>query len=219
MLSLSYCNYIWSVVSDSFLLSGCEQVMTNDSELIEVMLAGQGVLRLGENTTLTFEEIDNESKEYKLKLQGGTIWGNTQFDDFDLEIYTDTALVDPSASSFNVAYDGNKVEVYADTHDVYVGIQDKGRIINDFWLAQGNQVVLSDSKITEKAKTIEKLLYSKLVKEFNYGRLSAQKIKDDPWISSQRDMDSFYYKDIEIKTFTSIRHWKLIRLVLGLKHY
>jgi hypothetical protein len=100
----------------------------------------------------------------------------------------------------------NKVEVYADTHDVYVGIQDKGRIINDFWLAQGNQVVLSDSKIIEKAKTIEKLLYSKLVKEFNYGRLSAQKIKDDPWISSQRDMDSFYYKDIEIKTFTSIRN-------------
>jgi hypothetical protein len=82
------------LVSDSFLLSGGEQVMTNDSELIEVMLVGQGVLRLGENTTLTFEEIDNVSKEYKIKLQGGTIWGNTRFDDFDLEIYTETALVD-----------------------------------------------------------------------------------------------------------------------------
>lgn len=191
------------------------EVSTGSSENTEISLLGSGVLRLASNTSLLFEEVDEENKQYSIKLEKGSIWGNTQFDDYDLDIKTTSVLVKPGTSSFSVTYDDAITQIFADNHDVFVAIQDEGKTINSFWLAEGNQAQVSDFKVKDKADTIEKLLYSKLIKEFGYGRLSAKKIQDDPWLSSQKTKDLKYSNSIQNTLLEAIRKEGLRTLRAG----
>ncbi len=191
------------------------EISTNSSDNVEIALLGQGVLRLASNTSLTFDKVDEKAKRYLVTLKEGSIWGNIQFDDYDLDIKTETVLVTPGASSFSINYDGNLTRIYADNHDIFVGIRDKGKTINSFWLAEGNQARISDSKVKNKADTIQKLLYSKLIKEFGYGRLSVKKIQDDPWLSVQKEEDVNYSNSVQASRLADIRKKGLRTLRAG----
>jgi hypothetical protein len=68
-----------------------------------------------------------------------------------------------------------------------------------------------DTKIEQEAKTIEQLLYSKLVKEFNYGRAANLTIEQDPWIGEN------IQKDINLKSSIDEKFKKNIRDI-GLKN-
>lgn len=178
------------VVQDEFKLRVGDEIDTGSSQNSEIQLPDHGIIRLSENTSIFLSEFNPYKNEYLIVLNWGTIWGNTEYGDHDMQISTENVMITPGNSSFNIKYDGSKTVVYANAHDVHIDIVANNEIINDFWIAESNQAQLLKSKITDKADTIKQLLYSKLIKEFNYGRIASNKIKEDPWLSKQISKDA-----------------------------
>ncbi|MCD6109670.1 FecR domain-containing protein, partial [bacterium] len=158
---------------------------TGMNTVTNILIGQRGIVRLGDNTVVTLESIDNKSKTYTFNLKKGNLWGNSQFDQSSFVVKTDHSNLYAHNASFSVQLDDAKTDIYCDKHDVQVDLISDNEVINTLWIAQGNQAQILHSKIDSKKDTIKKLLYSKLVKEFHYGRLSEKKKKEDPWLSAR----------------------------------
>ena len=170
-----------------------------------VIIAGQrGLIRIGNNAVVTLESIDEDSKTYTFNLEKGSLWGNTLFDESSFVIKTPYANLYAQDASFSVVLDDTKTTVYSDKYDIRVDILADNKLVNTLWIAEGNQAQLLHSKIDSKKETIEKLLYSKLIKEFNYGRLNDKKKKEDPWLVAQMQDDLAYYNMLRTKFTTDV---------------
>jgi len=187
-------------------------ISSENSGNIEIALTGKGVLRMDKNSEISFDLLDNIHKTYEIKLIKGNLWVNTSFDNYTFKVKTDYVYLQPENASFSVSFDGSNTKVYSGSHDVFVGVVYNNEEINSFWLPEGNSVLIPDSKIVEKSETIKKLLYSKLIKEFNYGRLSQDSINNDPWLASQVEKDNKYMTEIKNQYFGSIRETGLKRI-------
>lgn len=193
------------IISADYEINTGDVISSEERGNIEIALAGTGILRLDNNTEIEFSMLDNHSKAYVVKLLKGGVWVNASYDDYNLKIQTDYAYIKPENASFSVRYDGSNTKIYSSNHDVYVGVVYNNEEINSFWLPEGNSVNIQNAKISEKYDTIKKLLYSKLIKEFNYGRLSQDSIKNDPWLSTQIDKDDKYGSEIKNAYLSRIR--------------
>lgn len=163
-----------------------------------VLLIGErGIIRLGSDSKLTVDSIDEENNKYTFDLEKGNLWGNNLYGKSSFSINTPYANLYSDNSSFSLIVDESKTTVYSEKYDTKVDIIADNKVINTLWIAEGNQAQLLHSKIDSEKEKIEKLLYSKLVKEFNYGRLNETKKKEDPWLAAQLQNDISYYNQLQ----------------------
>ncbi|MBA4336697.1 hypothetical protein C0416_02890 [bacterium] len=207
-------------IHDGIMLVGEKSVSLDEEARVDttgtsgaILIVGErGLIRLGADTVAVVESIDKESKTYGFRLEKGSLWGNTVFDESSFVVKTKYSNIYADSSSFSVVSDDLKTTIYSDLHDIEVDLLADNKVINKLWLAEGNQAQLIHSKLDSEKETIEKLLYSKLVKEFSYGRLSEKKKQEDPWFLDQlvkeiSDYNSFkanYSQDINDKGLRTI---------------
>ncbi|MBN1494580.1 FecR domain-containing protein [Candidatus Peregrinibacteria bacterium] len=206
-----------TVVGEYELKAG-NTISTGASKNVFIILPENAVLRLDADTDLQMTEmsIDKiDKKEYRFLLEKGKAWVNTKYDDINLILNTEYLTLEPRRASFNVSYNGESASVFAYQNDVNVKIIFSNEEINSFWLAEGNSVQILNSKIIQKYETIKKLLYSKLTKEFNYGRMSQQALQADPWIQNQINSDNEYAKTLQSNYYASIRESGLKSVSVG----
>lgn len=192
-------------VRKEYEINGDEVINTQSVSGVSVNLPLKGIFRLDENTSVKINNFDLEKEEYEVTLNNGKMWGNLLNNFFDLRINSGKITAIPSLSLFNIDYDGNRTNIYAEKHDITVEINADGSVINKLWIAEGNQAQFLDTKIEQESKTIEQLLYSKLVKEFNYGRASTAVIDKDMWIAANIQQDEIFRKSIDEKFRKNIR--------------
>jgi hypothetical protein len=206
-------------ITNNYELKAGDTVSTNSSSDILITIPDNTILRLDRNTVLKAEDLDIDSKNYKFLLEKGNLWVNTKFDDIKLTINTNYLVLEPRKASFNINYDGNLTTIFAHSHDVSTKIFFNDMEINSFWLAEGNSIQAANSKIEQKYDTIKKLLYSKLTKEFNYGRVSQQSIDADAWLTKQINLDNEYAKTIQNDYFSEVRETGLNSVSIGSIRY
>ncbi|MFC1811003.1 hypothetical protein ACFLZH_05870, partial [Patescibacteria group bacterium] len=159
-------------VQGTYEFKGGEKVNTQSVSGIYINLPLKGIIRLDQNTIVEIKGFDSSLNKYTLTLIEGNLWGNILNNFFDLRINAGDVSIIPSLSLFSIEYDGNRTNIYAQKHDISVEIMADDKVINKLWIAEGNQAQFLNTKIAQEAETIEQLLYSKLIKEFNYGRVS-----------------------------------------------
>lgn len=182
-----------------------DQLDTLQANSAEIHFADFGVIRLNAATSLTFAHADTSAGDLVFDLQKGRVWGNTALVSTNLNLVAGGAYLIPQHSSFDLNYDSGKVTIFAQKQHDFVGLipLDHSFIqaasfkipdfINTLFLAQGNQINIYDDQIQSNAQTLKQLLYSKLLKEFQYGLYNLDTISSDQWISSniKKDTDLF----------------------------
>jgi len=216
-------SYRSEFVRDGIILVGDDSVSMEDGAKIDttgtdgaVMMVGErGLVRLGVNTVVIVESIDRDLKTYTFRLEKGNLWGNTVFDESSFVVKTKYSNVYADSSSFSIVLDDLKTTIYSDLHDIEIDLLADNKVINKLWVAEGNQAQIIHSKIDSEKETIEKLLYSKLVKEFNYGRLSEKKKEEDPWFLDQLTKDISYYNSFQTNYSQAVNEKGLRMVSIG----
>jgi len=186
-------------IRNEYEIQGGEIVRTGDSSPVVISLKDNALLRLDKNTEI--EILD----ENEMRLITGKIWGNMLYNFFDLKIKTDFISLKPGVSSFEINYDGSSTNIFSHKHDLTVDILADGKAVNTLWIAEGNKASFSSTKIAQAKEKIEQLLYSKLIKEFNYGRQSQNAYIDDEWLAFNINEDKNHYVSIDQEFTKSIR--------------
>lgn len=193
-------------------LKGGEIIKTQDVKGAYINLPTKGVLRLDQNTEFKVDSVNLENNEYFLTMVNGRIWGNTLNNFFDLKIKSGEIAVIPGNSAFEIYNQEDRTNIYSQRHDVLVEILAADKVINKLWIAEGNQAQFVNTKIVQEAKTIEQLLYSKLLKEFAYGKPSKATLLDNDWIADNIQQDGLYKKSIADQLKNAIREQGLKNL-------
>ncbi len=196
-------------VKNEYEFKGGETLNTQSVSGVSINLPLKGVLRLDANTIININSFNVDQEQFELTLMNGKIWGNLLNNFFDLRINSGKIAAIPSLSLFNIEYDGSRTNIYAQKHDVTVEILANNKVINKLWIAEGNKAQFLDTKIDQEPETIEQLLYSKLVKEFSYGRAATTTIEQDPWIAENIRKDNSLKTSIDEKFIKSIREMGL----------
>ncbi len=184
-----------------------DEVETNQTA--SIVFSNFGILRLGSETSLKLELI-NESKaeveevnNYVFKLNKGRIWANNLLTSSELNILVGGVYIVPQRSIVDINYDGEKVSLYANKHHAliglvpldynvisFVGSGSNTNFINSFLLVEGNQVNIYDDQINQNSQTLSQLLYSKLLKEFQYGLIDELNLDD--WVKNNISLDNAF---------------------------
>ncbi len=146
-----------------------------------------GRIRLGENTSLVLR--GKFLNGYVFSLKAGKVWVNSLYAYSHLNVVAGGALLIPTRSVFSVDFMNGDAFIKSFVGHVYVGLIGKNfsfnkilfsgdkSLINSFLVAQGGQAKISYSKVIKNVGVLGKLLYSKLIKEFNYSLIGD--VKDD----------------------------------------
>lgn len=180
-----------AVNEEKKLLPG-DTLKTTERQTATITLNQKGVLRMGPESVLILKTLSSTEGDFFL-LEKGELWINTVFTPQSLTVVTKGVLLLPRRSAFNVNFDEEKTVVKAHTGEVEVKIvsssfgsgyseKETGKTINSFLITSGGQATLYAEKIKNNAKELEKLLYSKLIKEFQYGLIGKSDWQEDTWL-------------------------------------
>lgn len=138
-----------------------------------------------------------EKSEYIFQLESGKIWGNFALDSSKTDIIINSIVFAPDHAIFDLAFDGSTAWLSVYSGDVYIGFLDKNTsltgyadgyseiFMNRLLVPKNVKVMIPLNKVDERLKS---LLYSKIVKEFKYSKLSEEELKVS-WISANLQKD------------------------------
>lgn len=187
------------------LISG-DSIDTKNAFNAQLVLTDRSLVRLDKGTELNVVvDSVNPEKGIGLTLNGGRIWFNGFLGNYPVNILAGGSYIIPHQAIVSVAYDGTKTDVYAKRHHATIGlVTAETRIstietvaskefINSFLLIQGNQTTIYSDKIEKNSDILQRLLYSKLVKEFPSGLIDAGLLRTDSWLKLNIDADDAYF--------------------------
>ena len=177
-------------------------VETPTGQTAIIRFSGNGVIRVASESKLVFIAGDTENDNFAFRLDKGRAWINTKYTSANFNILAGGALLIPRKAAFDVVYDGSKTVIRVNANQVGVGLVNPdfkqesvirfntSSFINSYLVAQGSQTTVYLEKILTSADTLKKLLYSKLIKEFQYALYDKEEFSDDPWFKQSVDLDS-----------------------------
>lgn len=186
-----------------------DSISSPDGSGVRLTFPGGGEMRLAGLTTIEFPSLlDVSNPDYRLVLKSGEAWITTQGASRPISLYALGGVVAYSQDdSVDVLVKDNEVDVFAAKGPVRLGVflpleilSSSVNLLNSILVTEGNQASVTLSNIQPK---LEKLLYSKLVKEFQYGPVSDQILTQNVWFQSQyaKDKDR---RELLLKTLTSV---------------
>lgn len=147
-----------------------------------------------------------------LKVKSGKFWSNFAISDASINLLLGNVVLLPDHAVFDVAYDGSRLTLNVFDGDVYLaflkddlvltGYQDpySSLLKNKIVISKGMQVDLSVDKVLD-----ERILYSKLAKEFKLSPIAGDVLATD-WVSSNIKKDILFIESIKNDAFSSIRN-------------
>ncbi|MBP7898335.1 hypothetical protein KAZ92_00025 [Candidatus Gracilibacteria bacterium] len=177
---------IWQDVSSSRIVQVGDVLLSKDLPGVRVTFPGGGELRLAENTSIQLFQNETDDGGYHVALQSGEVWVTSQGALHSISVYVAGGTVVSSRDgTCDVSYKDGEVNVYAAKNPVRLGfymplakLVSTPSILNSILITEGNRLTVTLSKIQPK---LEKLLYSKLIKEFQYGPLSLDSLNKNTW--------------------------------------
>jgi hypothetical protein len=193
--------------------------MISSFELDNVVLkyATDGQLRLAKNSQVLVDVLDDQAAEYVFEVVAGGVWLNNLYSNANVNLLVDGAVVRPGQGIIYVNAEEGKSLVYSNTNNAMIyfvpmdylaaGVlaRDDQRIINRLLLPQGTQMTVFESKIANNQETIGRLLYSKLVKEFQYGVYDSAQIRRDMWLNKNVEKDQLLALEVKNVRLADIR--------------
>lgn len=166
-----------------------------------IEFSGDGVLRMDNTTKLVLTYLDAEKAKYNFKLLEGRIWLVNSYSNADVVLLFNGAAAFPGQSVIYAKQDENRAYIYSHTKNVDLGITsneiddnqeillDSEYIINSLYLPQGTSATIFANKVKENQTTIAKLLFSKMVKEFQYSVFNKNELVTDSWLGDNVSKD------------------------------
>ncbi len=195
-------------VDGEYALKQNDEIITGDSQSAEIRFYENAVVRVEPKSSVLFALSDNLTDSYALSLKNGQVWVNTSLAAINLNVFAGLSVIIPDGAVFNLNYDGIKSNLWVFTNQVEVGLlksqSDTGRMyvphdkgfVNYYLVPQGNQSSVVDEKVISEADAIAKLLYSKLVKEFQVGVIDRASVANEAWYNKNLDLDRTFKESV-----------------------
>ncbi|MCC6643139.1 hypothetical protein IT411_00130 [Candidatus Peregrinibacteria bacterium] len=179
-----------------------DTVESGQNNAVIINFSKDGEIRLGVDTKLQIVIIDESKPAFIFKLVEGKIWLNNLYSNADLNILVDSGVIIPGQSIDYLSSEAGQTIVYAHQQAATVGFVDKNYLakkyidendsvlISRIYLPQSTQMTVYSNKIAENRDTVAKLLFSKLVKEFNYSNFDKSLLITDEWLSKNVELDA-----------------------------
>lgn len=179
-----------------------DAVKTGENQTAVIAFARETELRLAPGSSVVFLGEDVDKNGYVLQVQQGRVWVDANQSTSTLNIVAGSAFLLPSKAVFDIAYDGASLRLQVFDSQVNVGLtatnfapdklyQSMSDIfINHYLVAEGNQTIVPNEKVSQNEDILRKLLYSKLIKEFQYNRFDPKILVDDEWIVANLKNDN-----------------------------
>ncbi len=177
-----------------------DTVATDDVQTATVVFDEFGEIRLAPASVLVFAGEFDEG--YVFNLIKGEAWVNNLYTSSYINLLSGGALLMPRRAIFDIAFDGVTTKLRVFKNHVNVGLVNPGYkpestlqyknavLINSFLVAEGSQASIFLSKVQNSADVLRKLLYSKLIKEFQYSLMDTLKLRTDKWVVLNNSFDS-----------------------------
>ncbi len=200
-----------------FILEQGDVLETQSAPDTEIRFSHSGAVRLEAQSTLSILLHDQQADGYLLSLVKGRMWVNNLYSSSLLNIMAGSAYLIPQRSIFDVNVNSEKTLVYAHQHSLTIGLIPKdflaerivsvpaANFINSYLLPQKSQTTVYPRKIAEQAPTLQKLLYSKLVKEFPVSLIDAEQLQNDPWLKKNTQADNKLLTEVSTNMLRFIR--------------
>jgi hypothetical protein len=191
---------VLAIKDKSELMAG-DAVDTPSGETAIVTFSGYGALRLASQSRIEFPVGDASADAFVFRLAKGRAWINTINTSANLNLVAGAAVLVPRRAAFDTSFDGAKTVVKVNVGQVGVGLVkpdysatepvrfDAKAFINTYLLAQGSQTTIFQSMVSETAGDLARLLYSKLIKEFQYTLYLKSDFTSDPWLAANLKQD------------------------------
>ncbi len=188
-------------ISDGKELELGDIISSGESKDMIISFAGDGELRMDSQTRVLLSYLDNEKSAFSFKLLEGRVWLNNVYTNADLNLVLDGGVVFPAQSVIFAKQEDGQAGVYVNQHDAVLGIvstdyagnqiltENDQEVINKLYLPQGTMANVFADKVRENQKTIARLLFSKMVKEFNYSLFDKENLVSDAWLSGNIEKD------------------------------
>ena len=174
-----------------------DMLLTGDVPGIRVTVPGGGEIRLSSQTKLRLSVVPSETAPGVLTLEEGQIWTTTVGSRSALTVVVpDGAIAFVEDATLDLSYRDRVATFFAAKHPTRVGLflpkKDTTSItdvtlLNSVLVTERNTLMVPVSKIQPK---LEKLLYSKLVKEFQYAPMNEALMKENLWIQKNYSQDN-----------------------------
>ncbi len=182
------------ISSSEEILSG-DRITSRDIGGVRLTFPGGGEVRLAEKTTVELFTPVTKDDRYYLVLTSGEAWVTTQGAFHPISVSVLGGVVaDSDDNAMDITLKNGVVTIFGARNSVRVSLFlpiekpiSTPAILNSVLVTEGNQLSVALSKIQPK---LEKLLYSKLVKEFQYGPVSADTLSHNTWFQSQYSKDN-----------------------------
>lgn len=164
------------------------------------IIAGSAVVRFDNGELIGSPKMELKLAEdpyYVFNLEQGTLWGNFLANNSKVNILVSNVVVIPSHAVFELKFDGERLNVSTYNGDLYLGFLPadfeftgysdaySGMFMNRILVPRGTQVTIPLRKVTQDLKP---LLYSKLVKEFQYAAIP-ETAKETQWVKNNLEKD------------------------------
>ncbi|MBU0667642.1 FecR family protein [Patescibacteria group bacterium] len=181
-----------------------EKVQTGEGQFEFIRFDTEGVIRLAPSSSLVLK--DKSESGYVFELENGRAWVNDHFASMPVRVLAGSAFLEPRRASFDVSFDGEQTKIGVYSSQVMVGLVTGGdpNPINSFLVAEGGQATVSLAKVVSSAELLRKLLYSKLVKEFNYSLMDPVAMGQDQWVAKNLKDDADLLAAVSSKRLEAI---------------
>jgi len=198
-------------------LAAGDTVAVKSGTGVEIRFSDRGLARLSPNAVVNVDVLDPKLDAYVLDVQRGRIWANNIYTSAYFNIVAKGAYLIPDYAAVDVNVEDEKTIVYADRHQVSVGLVplnfqaesakrfSDDTFINSYILPEGNQTSVFSEKIVQNETTLRKLFYSKLVKEFPFGAIDPQLLSNETWFKENIKLDKAYENKIADQSSQQIR--------------
>ncbi|MCC7196966.1 FecR domain-containing protein [Candidatus Peregrinibacteria bacterium] len=178
-----------------------DAVKTGENQTAIIALARETEMRLAPGSVVVFLGEDVDKNGYVFKVQQGRVWVNADQSTSTLNIVAGSAFLLPSKAVFDIAYDGSSLKLQVFESQVSVGLTASSFspnklyqslsdvFINHYLVAEGNQTIVPNEKVSQNEDILRKLLYSKLIKEFQYNRFDPKVVMSDEWVVANMKYD------------------------------
>ncbi len=188
----------WQTIPPNHILESGNSYKTDNNSRLELNIFRDNVIRLNTDTEIQVSFTNQSPHEILIQVQTGEIWVNSQFSSDTINVVHPGINLIPHKSIFSAQFTENQTLAFNHIEETTVAFTepqtpqnqvltrtDTDQFINSFLLVGGRQATLFKNKINLK---IAPLLYSKLVKEFNYARTNYDSL-DQEWITWNSDLD------------------------------
>lgn len=189
----------WQPAINNSLLSASTKLRTQEGSST-IQFKNNSYLTLAPNTEVSIYSPQATNNNQIITINKGRIWFNNQYSYATTNILGPKTTLIPESASLEIEVKNNILEVKNFNGITAIGLttespatpeiikfNNRSKFINSFILTSKHQTSIEASKI---APILKSILYSKLIKEFNYGTINYQNLDD--WSQQQLQANQQY---------------------------